>query len=192
MPDDGSPQRVREYHNHHLDSTRWDRIEHRPGDIVISTSAKAGTTWTQRIVSLLVFGAGPLPMSLNEISPWIDMRVPFPIDDIVRALELVTPAPGKVTAPDDLDMTVAMAEVEEKLPGLPESLDPDHPGMHRTSTVDLDLILSGEAWLELDDGAEVLIRTGDCVVVNGQRHAWSNRAAAPCVMMAVCIGAHPA
>lgn len=158
---------------------------------MISTSAKAGTTWTQRIVSLLVFGAGPLPMSLNEISPWIDMRVPFPIDDIVRALEQQEHR-RFVKTHLLLDMTVAMAEVEEKLPGLPESLDPDHPGMHRTSTVDLDLILSGEAWLELDDGAEVLIRTGDCVVVNGQRHAWSNRAAAPCVMMAVCIGAHPA
>jgi aryl sulfotransferase len=87
MSDERLPQRTRTYRNHHLDSTRWDRVEHRPGDIVITTSAKAGTTWTQRIVSLLVFGAGPLPASLNEISPWIDMRVPFPIDDIVRTLD---------------------------------------------------------------------------------------------------------
>ena len=81
------PQRTRTYQNHHLESTRWDRIVHRPGDIVISTSAKAGTTWMQRIVSLLVFGPGPLPASLNDLSPWIDMRVPFPIEEVAANLE---------------------------------------------------------------------------------------------------------
>jgi hypothetical protein len=55
------------------------------------------------------------------------------------------PASSTSTAPAAVDMTAAMAEVEAKLPGLPASLDPDHPGMHRTATVDFDLILSGEA-----------------------------------------------
>jgi aryl sulfotransferase len=87
VPDDAIPQRTRTYRNHHLDSDRWDQFEHRPGDIVISTSAKAGTTWTQRIVSLLLLGAGPLPAPLTDLSPWIEMRVPFPIEDVVRALE---------------------------------------------------------------------------------------------------------
>jgi aryl sulfotransferase len=86
MPDDQVPQRVREYPNHHLDSTRWDSFRPRPGDVIISTTYKAGTTWMQRIVSLLVFGAGPLPRPLSEISPWIDLRV-VPLDSVLDTLE---------------------------------------------------------------------------------------------------------
>jgi hypothetical protein len=29
--------------------------------------------------------------------------------------------------------------------------------------------------LELDDGAEVVLKAGDCVIQNGTRHAWHNR-----------------
>ena len=54
-----TPRRTRVYHSHHLDSERWDHVTLRPGDVVISTSMKAGTTWMQRIMSLLVFGRGP-------------------------------------------------------------------------------------------------------------------------------------
>ncbi|MEX2239049.1 MAG: sulfotransferase domain-containing protein [Dehalococcoidia bacterium] len=68
------PTCTRVYQNHHLDSTRWDAYRRRPGDVIISTSMKAGTTWMQRILSLLVFGAGPLPDTLWNISPWLDER----------------------------------------------------------------------------------------------------------------------
>ena len=30
-----------------------------------------------------------------------------------------------------------------------------NPGMHTTDTVDFDVVVSGEVYLELDDGAEV-------------------------------------
>ena len=69
-----TPTLDRVYQNHHLDSKRWASFEHRPGDIVISTSYKAGTTWTQRIVSLLIFGLEPLPSDMMTLSPWIDAR----------------------------------------------------------------------------------------------------------------------
>ena len=59
------PQQTRVYKNHHLDSTRWEQVPLREDDVIISTSLKTGTTWTQRILSLLVFGPGPLPMSLQ-------------------------------------------------------------------------------------------------------------------------------
>ena len=85
------PQRTRTYQNHHLDSTRWDGFVHRPGDIVISTSYKAGTTWTQRIVSLLILGPGPLPPGgLNNVSPWIDARFMEPVEPMLERLEAQT------------------------------------------------------------------------------------------------------
>ncbi len=80
------PQRTRSYQNHHLDSTRWDGVRFREGDIVISTSYKAGTTWMQTIVANLVFWDREIPGPVTEISPWIDMRI-RPLEPILEALE---------------------------------------------------------------------------------------------------------
>src|SRR4029077_2078302 len=84
------------------------------------------------------------------------------------------------------------AEIEElrqKLPGVAESSERDHPGMHTTDTVDFDVVISGEVVMELDDGAEVLLKAGDCVVQNGTRHAWYNRSSKNCVISVALIGA---
>ncbi len=83
----GLPQRTRVYQNHHLDSTRWDGYERRPDDVIVSTSYKAGTTWTQRIVSLLILGAKPLPQPLGAISPWIDSRFMEPLEGMLERIE---------------------------------------------------------------------------------------------------------
>ena len=48
-----APQR--EYRTWIFDSRRWQHYRPRPDDIVIVTYPKCGTTWMQRIVSLLVF-----------------------------------------------------------------------------------------------------------------------------------------
>lgn len=69
------PQKTRELHNHHFDSTIWNDFEFRDDDIVIGTYAKSGTTWVQQIVAQLLFdGAEDLPVA--EMSPWLDLRVP--------------------------------------------------------------------------------------------------------------------
>ena len=62
------------YQNHHLDSTRWRYFEHRPGDIIISTSYKAGTTWMQTIVGNLLYPHDDCPLPVQEMAPWIDNR----------------------------------------------------------------------------------------------------------------------
>ena len=49
------PRKRRELHNHHFDSTVWNDFKFRDDDIVIATYAKSGTTWTQQIVSQLIF-----------------------------------------------------------------------------------------------------------------------------------------
>jgi hypothetical protein len=54
------------------DSARWWGFPLRPGDIVVSTRSKHGTTWMQMICALLVLGRPDLPAPLAEISPWLD------------------------------------------------------------------------------------------------------------------------
>lgn len=80
------PTRRHVYQNHHLDSTRWEQIDLRPGDIVISTAYKAGTTFTQTIVGNLIFWGSEMPDVLLHASPWIEFRR-GPIDEVREALE---------------------------------------------------------------------------------------------------------
>ncbi len=68
------------------DSSRWDDFRFRPGDIVISTPAKSGTTWMQMICALLVFGDARLARPLTELSPWLDLAT-RPISDVFATLE---------------------------------------------------------------------------------------------------------
>ena len=49
---------VRRYQGFMADSARWNRFIFRPDDVVISTSAKCGTTWMQTIVGMLLFAQG--------------------------------------------------------------------------------------------------------------------------------------
>jgi aryl sulfotransferase len=68
------PQVTRTYQNHHLDSTRWDVYRPREDDIIVTTSYKSGTTWTQQILLWLLHGnQDPMP-STHELSPWVDAR----------------------------------------------------------------------------------------------------------------------
>jgi mannose-6-phosphate isomerase-like protein (cupin superfamily) len=113
----------------------------------------------------------------------------FPPAGGYRFAFVTIPPEGSAALPEDLDVEQAVADVNEKLPGMMDHMEPENPGMHTTDTVDLDLMLSGEMFLELDDGAEVHLRPGDCVVQNGTRHAWHNRSSAPCTMLSILVGA---
>jgi len=66
------------------DSARWDDFEFRPSDIVISTPAKCGTTWTQMLCALLIFDSAEFPAPLGDLSIWLDQTL-RPIDE-VRAI----------------------------------------------------------------------------------------------------------
>src|ERR1700757_611190 len=80
MPDAGPdagiawPKKLREMHNHHMDSTIWDRFAFRGDDVIVATYGKSGTTWTQHIVGQLVFAGDP-EVKVAEISPWLDLRI---------------------------------------------------------------------------------------------------------------------
>ncbi len=69
------PNKTREMHNQHIDSTVWNDFKFLDDDIVISTYAKSGTTWMQQIISQLLF-AGDTEQDTQAMSPWIDFRLP--------------------------------------------------------------------------------------------------------------------
>jgi hypothetical protein len=100
-----------------------------------------------------------------------------------------TLGPEETASLDDIDVGAALEELRQKLPGMADVMEPEHPGMHTTDTVDFDLVISGEVWLELDDGAEVHLHAGDAVIQNGTRHAWHNRSSEPCTLAVTLVGA---
>lgn len=61
--------------HHCIDSRHWEGFVYRPGDIVIVSWGKCGTTWVQQIVGQLLFGADP-GLVLPEISVWLDRNWP--------------------------------------------------------------------------------------------------------------------
>ena len=102
---------------------------------------------------------------------------------------IFTIPPESVQRLENLDVKAVVVEMEEKMPGAAKYFEKDSPGMHTTDTIDFEYIISGEVWLELDDGKEVKIQAGDTVVQNGTRHAWHNKGSEPCRMVVCLIGA---
>jgi mannose-6-phosphate isomerase-like protein (cupin superfamily) len=102
---------------------------------------------------------------------------------------LFTVPPATDVMMDDLDIGAALGAMEIALPGMAEHMEPDHPGMHTTASVDYEFVASGSVTLELDDGTEVELHPGDTVIQNGTRHAWRNRGTEPCQLVVVLVGA---
>jgi aryl sulfotransferase len=76
---------TRTYQNHTIDSTRWRGFEPRPGDVIVTTSYKSGTTWTLGLLYQMVAlkeNAPPPPMDY-----WIDARM-FPVPLEAQLAEL--------------------------------------------------------------------------------------------------------
>ncbi len=100
--------------------------------------------------------------------------------------------PAASPPPADADVDAAMAEFEAALPGLLSHMEPGDPGMHTTDTIDFEVVIAGQVVLELDDGAEKVLRPGDTVVQNGTRHRWRNPGDEPAVLAVFITGAHRA
>ena len=80
---------LRDYRAFAYDSRHWEHYRPRADDIVIATYPKCGTTWTQRLVSMLVFqSAAPRPLS--EVSPWLDRRFGPGAEQVLAQLETQT------------------------------------------------------------------------------------------------------
>lgn len=66
-------------------------------------------------------------------------------------------------------------------------------GMHRTDSIDLVLVISGEGALAYPDEngqlKEIKLKVGDFIVQNGNFHEWRNRSGAHFVVFIVTLGA---
>ena len=130
-----------------------------------------------------------------------DERPAFPDDGSPRQADAYYPPrdgsrfmvntipPGELVLPADLDMAAALRELERQMPGAAAAMEPETPGMHTTDTIDYVIVVSGEVTLDMDDGEQVALRSGDVVVQNGTRHAWRNHGTEPAVIVGVAIGA---
>ncbi len=68
-------------------------------------------------------------------------------------------------------------------------LQPDttvHPAMHKSSTTDYIILLSGKITLVLER-EERTLKPFDCVIQRGTNHAWVNRGEEPALLMAVLV-----
>jgi mannose-6-phosphate isomerase-like protein (cupin superfamily) len=106
-------------------------------------------------------------------------------------LLLVRWAPESDTPEVVGDPAALRAETDRELAGLMDAFEADSP-MHTSDSIDYGVVLEGEMWLELDDGATVQLSPGACVVQRGTRHAWSNRGTEPALMLFVLVGARRA
>ena len=80
---------TREYRTPVMDSHRWDDFEPRSGDIVVATFPKCGTTWTQRIVDLLIHQSAE-PRQIMETYPWLDSLIFGPVEADLATLAAQT------------------------------------------------------------------------------------------------------
>ena len=72
--------RRREYLSAVADTTRWDHVTVRPGDVFVCTPAKCGTTWMQSIVASVLWPETDAPGPVLAISPWIEMQIMPPAE----------------------------------------------------------------------------------------------------------------
>lgn len=84
------PTIMHTYQNHALDSTRWNCYQPRTGDIVVTTSIKAGTTWMLEIASRLALlnqaSSAAVGAQEGNISVWFEPRW-APLDERIAKLE---------------------------------------------------------------------------------------------------------
>ncbi|MES2532283.1 MAG: cupin domain-containing protein [Pseudomonadota bacterium] len=138
----------------------------------------------------LVWSTAPVPtVGIGAVPDPTPETASFHPEPGETRLMIVTFPPDAAMAAPTFDPVGYGTEIVEANPGLAARFEPDHPGMHTTDTVDYDVVLEGDIWLELDDGRELEMHAQDVVIQNGTRHAWRNKSNKPATMLFVFVGA---
>lgn len=80
---------LKHYQSLIFDSARWLLFEPRPGDVIISTPPKCGTTLSQMLCALVLFDSSDFPGRMDDLSPWLDQRTRSD-DEVLAHLEAQT------------------------------------------------------------------------------------------------------
>src|ERR1043166_100726 len=113
---------------------------------------------------------------------------PGPGGTMFRLISYPPKRPEGWKPPPGVTFESALKEMSDKVPGMGDHFERGAPGMHTSDTIDYGVVVRGEMTLELDDGARVHLRQGDCIVQNGTRHRWRNPLPEPCLMAFISIG----
>jgi len=97
--------------------------------------------------------------------------------------------PDSVMEDESFDPARAAAEFKAFAPDI-DAADPETPGFHRTASLDYVVVLDGEVWLEVTDGACTRLSAGDTVVQIAGHHAWRNKSSGYATLAVVLTGAH--
>jgi hypothetical protein len=160
------------------------------GKAVIVSDAPAPRTHDLKHVpgmsSTVLWGTDPETRDRTDgIDPTPGYTRHLPENGGTRFTVVVFPPDAVFQAPG-FDQEAADAEQREVSPGLAELFEPD--GMHVTDTVDHIIVLDGEVWLEVDDGARTRLSRGDVVIQNATRHAWRNTSDRPVTLAVLHLG----
>ena len=68
------------------DPDRWAIWTPRPGDILVCTPPRSGTTWTQTMLVMLLNGGSDLHGKVPDLSPWIDASIGTPAEKVRKTL----------------------------------------------------------------------------------------------------------
>jgi mannose-6-phosphate isomerase-like protein (cupin superfamily) len=137
-----------------------------------------------------------IDMGATVVPLWSSDQVPtFPIDGKRPPFPSSFPTAGGyrfllLTLPPG-DLHPSDADLKGPAEAWSDVMERNSRGMHTTDTVDLEIVLSGEASMELDDGIVVHLKAGDCFVQNGTRHRWFNRGKTEAVLAVIVIGGEP-
>ena len=113
---------------------------------------------------------------------------PGPGGTMFRLISYPPKRPEGYKPPPGVTFESALGEMSEKVPRMGDHFDRSAPGMHTSDTIDYCVVVRGAMTLELDDGAKVQLRQGDCIVQNGTRHRWRNPLPEPCLMAFISVG----
>ena len=119
------------------------------------------------------------------------------VDSVIRPVRLEPPKGGTVIRivefPPDAawrDNADARAAFDSIGAGHAKDKASSDPMMHKTTTVDYIIVLSGEMHAIVEEG-EVLLKPGDVFIQRGTNHSWSVRGKKPCVIAAILVSATP-
>lgn len=138
-------------------------------------------------VNLWVTAGSPASMNEDDALDRLSGIAPPPQGTLLRIIDI----PPESADPEETRKRIAatfssmFTDAHQEQAGLQQ-----HPGMHRTDTVDYIIVLSGELVAIMED-EETVMRAGDVLIQRGTKHAWANRSGAVARLAAVLIDAGP-